>query len=350
MLTRSKIRGMLVGGAIGDALGRPVECMSYEDIRKNHPDGVTTYVAPKNNKWFKDDKTGVITDDTQLGLAVVKALIRANGFGMGTQASYHVKAFKESTEGWGGSLRESIKKLSEGVRWSESGKTDKKGLGVGNGVLMRISPIGAWHAVKNKLPWPRFADKVVQFSAMTHYTAAAALSGVVHTGVIGNLLLQTPISYHRSQTFMAIHRGMDGRKYKRDSKHKLHYCVGHLNNPDNSWENLMVNLSLLHLFDSWTFNDVRKQFGNGKSYVVHSMPFAYYFFLKNPYTIGSLYNVVMAGGDTDTNAKLVGEMLGALHGLEFFETSENKQLLHGLKDVDELIQLADQFSDKFGIK
>jgi ADP-ribosylglycohydrolase len=58
---------------------------------------------------------------------------------------------------------------------------------------------------------------------------------------------------------------------------------------------------------------------------------------------------VNAGGDNDTNAKLVGELLGAYHGLDFFLTVENEWAVEGLKCYDELLALADQFCDTFGI-
>lgn len=42
---RSKIRGSLLAGAVGDALGAPVEFMSLEEIRHQHgPAGVTGYL------------------------------------------------------------------------------------------------------------------------------------------------------------------------------------------------------------------------------------------------------------------------------------------------------------------
>lgn len=353
MLTRSKIRGMLIGGAIGDALGRPVESMSYNQIQKHHPEGVTDYVAPRANKWFKDDKKGVMTDDTQLGIAVLKALIRANGFGMGTQAKYHVQALHESDEGWGGSLRTSITRLSEGVRWTESGKTDNPNLGSGNGVLMRISPIGAWYAAKGqkRLPWKKFADKVVQFSAMTHYSVISALAGVIHCTVIEELLWNDISRFERSDFFRCVSKGLDGRHYKRSRRHPNHYCIGHLNDNKNASAKLLHNMIKLYraeeLFNvEWAINE----FGRGRSFVAYSMPFSYAFFIKNPYCVETMFKVAEAGGDTDTNAKIVGEMLGALHGIELFEHPRYAHLIEKLDGHQNLYHLADQFCDKFGIK
>ena len=91
-------------------------------------------------------------------------------------------------------------------------------------------------------------------------------------------------------------------------------------------------------------------FGNGSCYVYDSLPFSYAYFLKDWSGIQILQQVVEAGGDTDTNAKMVGEMLGALHGLSLFQQPENEWTITGLKCFDELMKLADVFCDTFGIE
>ncbi|MER5865887.1 ADP-ribosylglycohydrolase family protein [Kitasatospora sp. NPDC002040] len=69
---RSRVRGCLLGGAIGDALGAGIEADPLERIRAAHgPDGVTGYVSAYG-------RCGGITDDTQLALFTVDGLIRAH--------------------------------------------------------------------------------------------------------------------------------------------------------------------------------------------------------------------------------------------------------------------------------
>ncbi|MDR1298390.1 MAG: ADP-ribosylglycohydrolase family protein [Deltaproteobacteria bacterium] len=66
-----KIRNCLLGGAIGNALGAPVETMSRESIRRKFgPDGLTDY-APAFGRL------GAIASDTQMTLFVAESLIRA---------------------------------------------------------------------------------------------------------------------------------------------------------------------------------------------------------------------------------------------------------------------------------
>ncbi|MFO0585464.1 MAG: ADP-ribosylglycohydrolase family protein [Anaeromyxobacter sp.] len=66
MPTRSTFRGCLLGGALGDALGAPVEFMKLGDLREAHgPRGLTGLVEPE------------VTDDTQMALFTAEALVRA---------------------------------------------------------------------------------------------------------------------------------------------------------------------------------------------------------------------------------------------------------------------------------
>ncbi|MDA8333304.1 MAG: ADP-ribosylglycohydrolase family protein [Candidatus Dormibacteraeota bacterium] len=68
----SRILGYLLGGAIGDALGAPIEFSNLRDIRKAHgPAGVTGYVP---GHWGP----GAFTDDTQMTLFTAEGLIRAD--------------------------------------------------------------------------------------------------------------------------------------------------------------------------------------------------------------------------------------------------------------------------------
>lgn len=68
---RSRVRGCLLGGAIGDALGAGVASDSLAGIRTAHgQEGVTDFVPAYGRR-------GAVTDDTQLTLFTVDGLIRA---------------------------------------------------------------------------------------------------------------------------------------------------------------------------------------------------------------------------------------------------------------------------------
>ena len=60
-----------MGGAIGDALGAPVEFMSLAQIRERFgKEGITDFHPAYG-------KTGAITDDTQMTLFTAEGLLRA---------------------------------------------------------------------------------------------------------------------------------------------------------------------------------------------------------------------------------------------------------------------------------
>lgn len=66
-----RLRGLLLGGAVGDALGAPVEFRSRAQILERFgPQGITRF-APAYNRL------GAITDDTQMTLFTLEGLIRA---------------------------------------------------------------------------------------------------------------------------------------------------------------------------------------------------------------------------------------------------------------------------------
>lgn len=72
----ARVRGCLLGGAIGDALGAPVEFWSASQIRAGAgPDGVREYLPIDDGEG---PLHGRITDDTQMTLFTVEGLIRAS--------------------------------------------------------------------------------------------------------------------------------------------------------------------------------------------------------------------------------------------------------------------------------
>lgn len=68
---RSRVRGCLLGGAIGDALGAAIEFQSLAEIRAVHGERGVTDLVPVYGR------RGAITDDTQMTLFTVEGLIRA---------------------------------------------------------------------------------------------------------------------------------------------------------------------------------------------------------------------------------------------------------------------------------
>lgn len=372
-MLRSKIKGMLVGGAIGDALGMGVETWTPEKIKEVHGEnGITKYEPPIGHKWFTPESmpAGSITDDTQLTVATMKGLIAGHkkaietanfDYYMDAIAAAHVEAMKESTAGWGNSTVEAIRRIANGVHWSISGKTTEPNRGTGNGIPMKCSPLGAWAAAAGENDDLgdafeeesnfRFFQRVVQFGAMTHYTKMAAESGVLHCGAIAYCLNV------RRQQF----DGLDFCGFLTDTIFGAEdddfdsdcWTTKDLVATEDQLRKRIERVARLYeaeILGDLTVNELRALLGNGSCYVYDSLPFSYAFFFRNLDSFQTILDVVNAGGDTDTNAKLVGEMIGALNGIEFFQKPELQWAIDGLPCYQQLVQLGDEFCNTFGIK
>ncbi|MDH6136551.1 ADP-ribosylglycohydrolase [Kitasatospora sp. MAA4] len=94
---RERVRGTLLGGAVGDALGWPVEFLQLPQIHEQYgPAGVTGF-RPSEHRGYRDkpaDRPGDVTDDTQMTLFSAEGLIRARlaggpeGVGPALHAAY----------------------------------------------------------------------------------------------------------------------------------------------------------------------------------------------------------------------------------------------------------------------
>jgi ADP-ribosylglycohydrolase len=164
---QSRYRGCLLGGAVGDALGAPVEFMSAAEIgRRFGPEGIRDYVPAYG-------RLGAITDDTQMTLftadAMMRAHVRAALRGIGPDfASVTARAYQrwlatqdgrlatarldDEPPGWLIGHAELFSRrapgntclaaLRAGKRAGELADNDSKGCGG----VMRVAPVGMYFA------------------------------------------------------------------------------------------------------------------------------------------------------------------------------------------------------------
>lgn len=327
---QDKVRAAFLGVAIGDALGMPVETFSAERIAADYG-RIDRYYEPKDHKWFKGEPAGMVTDDTQLTLAVAQAMISCveqgiNPLSMDAQAAHHVRSMKdEGTKGWGHSTRDSVRRLSNGVDWKSSGQAK----GVGNGVPMKILPVGLYLAkiIDDDAKVNECLDFIGQLSAMTHQTSISASAGIVQAMAVYSCFVNTPKKLKIPSMVELLVKASD---------------LGKTVFPDTITDDLTESIKLLAEHERFDKDAIIKQFGAGTCYCYHSVPFTLMFFVKNPTSIESLYDVISAGGDTDSNGSMLASLLGALNGTSVFPQS----LIDELPDRDKVLAVADEFYSK----
>ena len=199
-----RFRGCLLGGAVGDALGAPVEFTSLRGIRSAFgTDGVTDF-APVYGR------SGAITDDTQMTLWTAEGLLRGRGHGEEDDAAERVASVHRAYLRWlrtqgmrsldgsfataarleGNGWLIKVKALharrapgntclsalaSPGMGTMEQPKNDSKGCGG----VMRVAPVG----LHEQNPERAF-DLACEAAAITHghptgYLAAGCLAAVI---------------------------------------------------------------------------------------------------------------------------------------------------------------------------
>jgi ADP-ribosylglycohydrolase len=132
-----KARGMLLGLAIGDALGAPTEFLSLDRIKERYgPQGIEDLPNPAR-----------YTDDTQMALAITEALVQAGDQDLETimdAVKHHFIQWAHSPENNrapGRTCLQGIARMEKGMHWTQSGIARSKGCGS----AMRAAPIGYFY-------------------------------------------------------------------------------------------------------------------------------------------------------------------------------------------------------------
>ncbi len=344
---------MFLGVAIGDQLGRCAEGMTPTQIKNNYG-VVTNYRCPANRHW-KNKKARVWTDDTQLTLATARAMINAGKFDMDAVAQEHIKAYDESVAGWGGSTREAVERIKNGVHWRKSGKTEKTDRGHGNGVAMKIAPLAAFNFLLNPhSPFPHLSSKdLINFTLMTHHSFPAISGTITNFTGLEHCLRAKPENFLPYALLYNIYDKLHSLPLS-VKKYNQNLCPVSYREKCYWWESpdemelehnapVEVSMHKLLAFPVMKMSHAYDWFGNGGCLIYHSLPFAYAFFLTDHNSFDAVIRVVNAGGDTDTTGSIVASLLGALHGEEIFP----KHLIRNLQDPELIIDTADRFYKTF---
>lgn len=334
---QEKFRGCLMGVALGDALGMPVEMMSRSEILKlNEGKGIVDFVGPIQDKISdaRNLKACSTTDDWQLTEVVAQSLIYCRGFNLWDQALRHVAALEAGIFGWGRTTRENIQEIK--LFFDSRGKTgrspqntlrDLEGAGGGNGVAMKIAPLALAAAAQNR----EGRGDITMLAGLTHSKSFAVSAGMI----LGHLIFLHAGNFEIISSSNPINQATP-----KEILDEL------LNSFIDLTDTTIAKLRSLH----GNFNKILSEpidycvdlLGNG-CLASESVPLAIAISLRNPYDFqAGLLEAANAGGDTDTISSMVGAILGSKLGLASVpETWRSKP------EFQKTINVADQLWEAF---
>lgn len=336
---KDRFRGTLLGCAIGDTLGMPVEMWSADQIKKYwgkivHPvkpkvildekgEKITSDEFGKLKYWFEGLDAGDYTDDTILTIAIAESLIE-KGMDLEDCAIRQLREYEKRLNietgfngGFGKTTVDAFKNLQSGMSPRESGIIG----GPGNGNAMKMSPVGLYMYSGSR----RYHDGLEYAKAVskiTHLDPRSVVAGILQACAIHDNL--TFVSRNDFIELLEIRcekeeEPLDERFTWHKSGSLLSRIVWIRKNRD-----MDDKLAHAHLGSS--------------SAVYQSYAFALFMFQKywdNP--LEGLIETVNYGGDCDTTGAIYGALAGARHGI-FFPT----EWIVGLKDHEKIIDLADK--------
>ncbi len=269
-----RARGVMLGLAVGNLLGLPVEGASREAITQRYPNGIREIDPSERNRPMDDDLAQAVDlaealvedDDPASGLA--ERLVRwrkENGRGIGIMTSSVIDDLEDGL-GVPGAAR---------AYWESRGRPVTQP----NGALMRCAPVAICHASRPE----RLISETSRTCAVTHYAPGAQWSCIIVNAAIAMLL--------RGDNLNAIDLAAAavGDGAPRDIE---------------QWVRAIP----------WNIEQrIAEERVSGHTYLC--MQAALWCLDTEDSLEDALIRVVSAGGDTDTNGAVAGAVLGARHGV-----------------------------------
>jgi len=289
-----KIKAVMIGHAVGDALGVPVEFASREEVDANpveDMEGFGTYPYP----------AGTWSDDTSMSVAALDSLVKGvvdwdeimGNFGKWLQDGDYTPS-GEAFDAGRTCVRAIINYFAHNMSALESGEAAE--YSNGNGSLMRIHPFALFLYTKGNLD----LQTIHNASALTHAHERSQIACGIYSFVLWELL--------KSPSKSSIRRGLNkARIFYRDYAENSHY------------DNLYRRIGLIGLqfeddpdaFHRFTREDIKSS-----GYVIDTIEAAVWCLMNTRTYKECVLTAVNLGDDTDTIAAIAGGLAGALYGYE----------------------------------
>ena len=303
-----RLRGMLLGLAIGDALGNTSEGMTaaqrhalFGEIRDYLP-----------NSRLAGHRVGLPSDDSQLAFRTLESLLECRTLDPDDLSARFATG---ELYGVGKSMREFLRKRSEGfTSWYHCGAES-----AGNGALMRIAPVVLLHPDGTSAAL--WLD-VALASIVTHRDAASVASCVAFVDLLARLLrlpapptaewiLTTFTTTVRQVCSDTVYEPRDGRFAGRSSSF-----------PDYLDEALAVARQ-----HGWDTRQACTEWASG-AYLLETVPSVLWILAQHIHDPEeAIVRAVNDTHDNDTIAAIVGAAVGALHGRQALPAHWQRGLL-----------------------
>ena len=303
-----KVIDGVIGHAIGDAMGVPVEFKDREELHYNPVTemiGHGTYNVPK----------GFWSDDTSMEIALIDSIINNGKIDytdiMNNFANWIIKG--EYTPNGivfdkGNTCLEAILNyINKNIDPLECGLNDY--YSNGNGSLMRILPVAYYCHYKN-LNKKETYELTKNISSLTHRHEISILGCYIYVLYVINLLQEK----NKQEAYKQIQK----EDYKNFSKESM----------DKYNRILKEDITTLNI------NDIKSS-----GYIVDSLEAALWGVLSTTTYKDSILKIINLGGDTDTIAAITGSMTGIIYGYD----SIPKEWLEVLARREYLEELSNNF-------
>ena len=291
-----KAKAVMIGHAVGDALGVPVEFRTREYLEKNPINdmiGYGTHSVPK----------GTWSDDTSMSLCALKSFekgkIDYNDIMRNFGKWFYYSQFTATNEMFdvGNTCGKTIHRFfKERYPYNKCGLSDE--YSNGNGSLMRIHPFTLYLIYKNsKKISLNHIQCISEASALTHSHARSRVACIIYSFILWELI--------ENPSKESIKRALENVKMI-----YVHYSV--------SWGTHIDEYKELKSFHR-LFEGIEKIDGSlikSDGYVVNTLEAAVWCLLTTNSYKECVLKAVNLGDDTDTTAAVAGGLAGALYGYD----------------------------------
>ena len=307
---RELFAGCLLGGAVGDALGAPFEGLWGDTIPEQ-----AELLAGFGE--FEGYPRGQYTDDTQLSLATVEAILEVGRVEPSEIATAIAALWaNESVVGPGGACTRAAHAFLNGANWSTCGAPVGQ---AGNGTAMRTAALGLCYMTSpDDLP-----EAVADISRITHHDSRSVAGGVAVAKAVQILVSAEPSAPELCEAVASAMERCDG---------EFAGLVRDL--PSRLSEPKAVALNQIA-----AAGQLRAEFDRPiiTPFVVPTVLAALFAVLRHPKSWSdAVAYVIRLGGDVDTTGSIVGAIMGAKLGVSVIPA----HLAEGVLDQERIRVLA----------